>query len=153
MIYSGDPQHIPMALYNSEAINGFPTGNLSSELLNKISPNHIHFVSFEFIYILFNFIFNLSRHHLMILIMQLKLFDKVIIGVLQLFDVIFPKQLKISRYCYCVLINFRSFFLKRLISFKTDSATLNASSIHLHLDMTSKFKFESIFSLFIILSI
>jgi hypothetical protein len=42
-----DPQHIPMALYNSEAINGFPTGNLSSELLNKISPNHIHFTPFN----------------------------------------------------------------------------------------------------------
>jgi len=31
-------------------------------------------------------------------------------------------------------------FLNRLISFKTDSATLNASSVHLYLDMTSKIK-------------
>lgn len=44
MTISGDPQHIPMALYNSEAINGFPTGNLSLILLSKISPEHIHFV-------------------------------------------------------------------------------------------------------------
>lgn len=34
-----------MALYNSEAINGFPTGNLSLALLNKISPNDVQFVS------------------------------------------------------------------------------------------------------------
>ena len=34
-----------MALYNSEAVHGFPTGNLSLHLLNKINPNQIHFVS------------------------------------------------------------------------------------------------------------
>jgi hypothetical protein len=34
-----------MALYNSEAISGYPTGNLSSVLLNKIGPDHIRFVS------------------------------------------------------------------------------------------------------------
>jgi hypothetical protein len=43
--FSGDPMHIPMALYNSEAIHGFPTGNLSLVLLNKINPEQIHFVS------------------------------------------------------------------------------------------------------------
>lgn len=34
-----------MALYNSEAINGFPSGNLSLALLNKISSDHVQFVS------------------------------------------------------------------------------------------------------------
>jgi hypothetical protein len=33
-----------MALYNSEAINGFPTGNLSLALLGKINPEQVHFV-------------------------------------------------------------------------------------------------------------
>jgi hypothetical protein len=33
-----------MALYNSEAVNGFPTGNLSLALLNKINPDQVHFV-------------------------------------------------------------------------------------------------------------
>jgi len=33
-----------MALYNSEAIHGFPTGNLSLALLSKIDPQQIHFV-------------------------------------------------------------------------------------------------------------
>ena len=36
-----------MALYNEEAINGFPTGNLSLQLLNKIDPQQIHFVCFQ----------------------------------------------------------------------------------------------------------
>lgn len=34
-----------MALYNSEAVSGFPTGNLSLQLLSKISPEQIRFVS------------------------------------------------------------------------------------------------------------
>jgi hypothetical protein len=38
-----------MALYNSEAISGFPTGNLSLALLDKINPEKIHFVR-EFIF-------------------------------------------------------------------------------------------------------
>ncbi|CAF4624595.1 unnamed protein product [Rotaria socialis] len=42
-----NPEHIPMAIYNSEAINGFPTGNLSLQLLNKINPDQIHFTSFN----------------------------------------------------------------------------------------------------------
>jgi hypothetical protein len=33
-----------MALYNSEAINGFQTGNYSLELLNKIDSEKINFV-------------------------------------------------------------------------------------------------------------
>ena len=41
---SGDPQYISMALYNSEAINGYPTGNLSLALLDKINPEQISFV-------------------------------------------------------------------------------------------------------------
>ncbi|CAF1347839.1 unnamed protein product [Rotaria sp. Silwood1] len=41
-----DPQHIPMTLYNSEAINGYPTGNLSLQLLSKINPEQIHFTPF-----------------------------------------------------------------------------------------------------------
>ncbi|CAF4604566.1 unnamed protein product, partial [Rotaria magnacalcarata] len=36
-----------MALYNSEAINGFPTGNLSLALLTKIDPEQIHFTPFD----------------------------------------------------------------------------------------------------------
>jgi hypothetical protein len=42
----GDPEHLPMALYNNESINGFPTGNFSLELLNKINSDQIYFVCF-----------------------------------------------------------------------------------------------------------
>jgi hypothetical protein len=44
-----------MALYNSEAINGFPTGNLSLTLLNNINPEQIHFVR-NLLFYLINFI-------------------------------------------------------------------------------------------------
>ena len=67
-VFSGDPQHIPMALHNSEAINGFPTGNLSLTLLNKISPNHIHFVSRKDCK--FDFLTRFFRRRTMILIKQ-----------------------------------------------------------------------------------
>jgi hypothetical protein len=47
-----------------------------------------------------------------------------------------------NKFVFFVLLKFNLIFiqlyLNRLISFKTDSATLNASSIHLYLDMTSK---------------
>ncbi|CAF1284439.1 unnamed protein product [Rotaria sp. Silwood1] len=88
-----DPQHIPMALYNSEAINGFPTGNLSLQLLNKINPEQIHFTSFNEL-------------------------NQAIAAVKQ------------GHYWGVAAI--------RLISLKTDSATLNSSSIHLYLDMTNQ---------------
>jgi hypothetical protein len=42
-----------MALYNSEQINHFPTGNLSLELINKINPQQIYFVKIK-IFILNN---------------------------------------------------------------------------------------------------
>jgi hypothetical protein len=49
-----------MALYNSEAIHGFPTGNLSLQLLDKINPQQVYFVcqikkSFHFCFIHFLF--------------------------------------------------------------------------------------------------
>ncbi len=43
-----------MALYNSESINGFPTGNLSLQLLNKINPQQIHFVNLVLVLLKFN---------------------------------------------------------------------------------------------------
>jgi hypothetical protein len=46
-ILKGDPEYLSMALYNGEAVNGFPTGNLSLRLLNKINPQQIHFACFE----------------------------------------------------------------------------------------------------------
>ncbi len=45
-----------MALYNCEAIDGFPTGNLSLTLLGKINPDQIHFVRKFFFFYLINFI-------------------------------------------------------------------------------------------------
>ncbi|CAF4884462.1 unnamed protein product, partial [Rotaria sp. Silwood1] len=40
-------EHISMALYNGEAVHGFPTGNLSLQLLNKINPQQIDIASFN----------------------------------------------------------------------------------------------------------
>ncbi|CAF1082800.1 unnamed protein product [Rotaria sp. Silwood1] len=37
-------EHIPMALYNSEAVNGFPTGYLSLQIINKLNPDQIHLI-------------------------------------------------------------------------------------------------------------
>ncbi|CAF1626056.1 unnamed protein product [Adineta ricciae] len=98
-----DPQHIPMALYNSEAVHGFPTGNLSLHLLNKINPNQIHFQSFNEL-------------------------NKAVDAV------------KEGHYWGVAVIryNFSQAIKHKLISMKTDPATLNASSIHLHLDMTNQ---------------
>ncbi|UJR38629.1 hypothetical protein I4U23_031294 [Adineta vaga] len=42
-----DPTNIPMALFNNESLNNYPTGNLSVELLNQINSNQIHFKSFN----------------------------------------------------------------------------------------------------------
>ncbi|CAF3754855.1 unnamed protein product [Rotaria socialis] len=98
-----DPQHIPMALYNSEEINGFPTGNLSLALLTKIDPEQIHFTPFDD-------------------------FNKAIDAVKQ------------GHYwgVAAIRLNFSRGIQNKLISLKTDSATLNASSIHLYLDMTNQ---------------
>ncbi|UJR07556.1 hypothetical protein I4U23_011844 [Adineta vaga] len=98
-----DPQHIPMALHNSEAVSGFPTGNLSLQLLSKIDPDQIYFTPFN----------DLSR---------------AIDGV------------KEGHYWGVAVIryNFSQAIRHKLISMKTDPATLNASSIHLYLDMTNQ---------------
>ncbi|CAF5131400.1 unnamed protein product, partial [Rotaria sp. Silwood1] len=40
-------EHISMALYNGEAVHGFPTENLSLQLLNKINPQQIDITSFN----------------------------------------------------------------------------------------------------------
>lgn len=40
-----------MALHNSEALHGFPTGNLSLAFLDKIRPDQIHFVRSFFCFI------------------------------------------------------------------------------------------------------
>ncbi|CAF4598922.1 unnamed protein product, partial [Rotaria sp. Silwood2] len=45
--YLGDIEHISMALYNGEAVNGFPTGNLSLQLLNQINPQQIDIAPFN----------------------------------------------------------------------------------------------------------
>lgn len=74
-----------MALYNSEAINGFPTGNLSLSLLNKIGPEHVQFVS-KNSFSSRDLFFNICRRHLMILIERWMLCDKDITGVLHRFD-------------------------------------------------------------------
>ncbi|CAF1123969.1 unnamed protein product [Rotaria sp. Silwood1] len=98
-----EPEHIPMALYNSEAIHGFPTGNLSLQLLNKINPEQIHFTSFNE-------------------------FDKAM-------DVV-----KQGQYWGAAIIqyNFTQAIKNKLLGFQTDPATLNASSLHLYLDMTNQ---------------
>ncbi|CAF3580506.1 unnamed protein product [Rotaria sp. Silwood1] len=98
-----EPEHIPMALYNSEAIHGFPTGNLSLQLLNKINPEQIHFTSFNE-------------------------FDKAM-------DVV-----KQGHYWGAAIIqfNFTQAIKNKLLGFQTDPATLNASSLHLYLDMTNQ---------------
>ncbi|CAF2693615.1 unnamed protein product [Rotaria sp. Silwood2] len=98
-----EPEHIPMALYNSEAINGFPTGNLSLQLLNKINPQQIQFTSFNEL-------------------------DKAM-------DVV-----KQGHYWGTVAIqfNFTQAIKNKLLRFQTDPATLNASSLHLYLDMTNQ---------------
>ena len=41
---SGDPNQIPMALYNGELISGFPTGNLSLQLLSKVPSDSVRLV-------------------------------------------------------------------------------------------------------------
>ncbi|CAF1453106.1 unnamed protein product [Adineta steineri] len=98
-----DPQHVPMALFNSEAINGFPTGNLSLELLNKINSEQVHFTPFND---LTNAMNAVKEGHYW--------------GV------------AVFRY------NFSQAIKNKLIFAKTDPATLNASSIHLYLDMTNQ---------------
>ncbi|CAF4623988.1 unnamed protein product, partial [Rotaria sp. Silwood1] len=37
-------EHIPMALYNSEAVNGFSTGYLSLQIINKLNLDQIHLI-------------------------------------------------------------------------------------------------------------
>ncbi|CAF1499746.1 unnamed protein product [Adineta steineri] len=98
-----DPQHVPMALFNSEAINGFPTGNLSLELLNKINSEQVHFTPFNDFTNAMNAV---KEGHYW--------------GV------------AVFRY------NFSQAIINKLIFAKTDPATLNASSIHLYLDMTNQ---------------
>ncbi|CAF1036976.1 unnamed protein product [Adineta steineri] len=98
-----DPQHVPMALFNSEAINGFPTGNLSLELLNKINSEQVHFTPFNDFT---NAMDAVKQGHYW--------------GV------------AVFRY------NFSQAIINKLIFAKTDPATLNASSIHLYLDMTNQ---------------
>jgi hypothetical protein len=129
-----------MALYNNEAISGFPTGNLSLALLNKISPNHIHFVSRIYC---FNDIYFIGKFFKT----QFNDFNRAIDAVRQghYWGVAAIRRnfsqavTNKSGLLFFSCRNFLSiFFFKRLISFKTDSKTLNASSIHLHLDMTSK---------------
>ncbi|CAF3240969.1 unnamed protein product [Rotaria sp. Silwood2] len=96
-------EHISMALYNGEAVNGFPTGNLSLQLLNKINSEQIHFTSFND-------------------------FDKAIDLVKQ------------GQYWGAAAIqyNFTQAIKNKLFAFRTDPATLNASSLHLYLDMTNQ---------------
>ncbi|CAF1478403.1 unnamed protein product, partial [Rotaria sordida] len=96
-------EHIPMALYNSEAINGFPTGNLSLQIINKIDPEQIHLTSFND-------------------------FDKAIDLVKQ------GKYWGVAAIPY----NFTQAIKNKLLAFQTDPATLNASSLHLYLDMTNQ---------------
>ncbi|CAF0918390.1 unnamed protein product [Adineta steineri] len=98
-----DPKHISMALYNSEAINGYPTGNYSLELLNNINSEQIHFDSFND-------------------------FDKAIDSVQQ------------GNYWGVAALqeNFTQAVKNKLFGFQSDPATLNASSIHLYLDMTNQ---------------
>ncbi|CAF3547196.1 unnamed protein product [Rotaria sp. Silwood1] len=96
-------EHIPMALYNSEAINGFPTGNLSLQIINKINPDQIHLTSFDD-------------------------FDKAIDLVKQ------GKYWGVAAIPY----NFTQAIKNKLLAFQTDPATLNASSLHLYLDMTNQ---------------
>ncbi|CAF4987357.1 unnamed protein product [Rotaria sp. Silwood1] len=41
---SSNAEHIPMALYNSEAVNGFSTGYLSLQIINKLNLDQIHLI-------------------------------------------------------------------------------------------------------------
>lgn len=98
-----DPQHISMALYNKEAISGYPTGNLSLDLLAKINQKDIHFTQFS----------NLPDAT-----------EAVRQG--HLWGVV------------AIRSNFTQSVKDKLLSFKTDSTTLDSSSLHLHLDMTNQ---------------
>ncbi|CAF1059337.1 unnamed protein product [Rotaria sp. Silwood1] len=98
-----DVEHISMALYNGEAVNGFPTGNLSLQLLNKINPQQIDITPYND--------FNKS----MDLVKQGQHW-----GVIAIQD------------------NFTQAVKNKLIELQTDPATLNASSLHLYLDMTNQ---------------
>ncbi|CAF1396368.1 unnamed protein product [Adineta ricciae] len=42
-----DPKALPMALFNNESLNNFPTGNESLQLLSQINSDQIHFNSFN----------------------------------------------------------------------------------------------------------
>lgn len=46
MKYLGAPENLPMALFNNESLNGFPTGNFSLKLLNQIDSKEVYFVCF-----------------------------------------------------------------------------------------------------------
>ncbi|CAF5118000.1 unnamed protein product, partial [Rotaria sp. Silwood1] len=96
-----DVEHISMGLYNGEAVNGFPTGNLSLQLLNKINPQQIDITPFR------------DFNKAMDLVKQGQYW-----GVIAIQD------------------NFTQAVKNKLIELQTDPATLNASSLHLYLDMT-----------------
>ncbi|CAF5063957.1 unnamed protein product [Rotaria sp. Silwood1] len=95
-------EHISMALYNGEAVHGFPTGNLSLQLLNKINPQQIDIASFN------------DFNKAMDLVKQGQYW-----GVIAIQD------------------NFTQAVKNKVIDLQTDSATRNASSLHLYLDMTT----------------
>ena len=63
-----------MAVYNKEAISGYPTGNLSLDLLSKINVNDIHFVrtTKRLFSLLKSMFFRFCRHNLVIFQMRLK---------------------------------------------------------------------------------
>lgn len=60
----GTPEHLPMALFNNESLNGFPTGNFSLELLNNIDSTDVRFVCF-LCEIFFEMKNSFGRHRLM----------------------------------------------------------------------------------------
>ncbi|CAF4035754.1 unnamed protein product, partial [Rotaria sordida] len=98
-----DVEHISMALYNGEAVHGFPTGNLSLQLLNKINPQQIDITPFN------------DFNKAMDLVKQGQYW-----GIIAIQD------------------NFTQAVKNKLIELQTDPATLNASSLHLYLDMTNQ---------------
>ena len=109
-----------MALFNNESINGFSTGNYSLQLLNKINPDRINLVSFS---------------------NKFSVFQNV--NVKKSFDDFGESIDGVKQGHYWGVMAFHSNFTQavknKFLAFDTDPENLNASSIHLHLDMTSKF--------------
>ena len=69
-----------MALYNNEALNGFPTGNFSLRLLNHIDPEEISFVCLQK-NLLGRIVFGIDKNRSITLILRSIVFGKVILGV------------------------------------------------------------------------